>query len=146
MPKFRILTSLCLALLLLLTIYYVSLPVSDGYTDHWMRSDAQMLRADEHGSKVRFITSQSAGQYDVDSATHVGQEYEGVTRHQYLLNSHPQLVEQSDEGEVEASSEKQRMLDMPIHELLDWLKTRQAEGRSKYEELFGQARRRGRRR
>lgn len=146
MPKFRILTSLCLAIVLLLTIYYVSLPRSDGYTDHWMRSDAQMLRADEHGSRVRFITSHSAGQYDVDTATHVGQEYEGVTRSQYILNAHAQNAEQEMDGEENASGEKQRMLDMPIHELLEWLKIRQEEGRLKYEELFGQRRRRGRRR
>lgn len=118
MARFRITTILALSLLALCTIYYFCISSSDpdyGYTDSWVNTDGQMLRADSGGSKVRYISSQSAGQYDVSDESRVNQEYTGSTRTQFELNVL--------EAERDAN-EKASPLQVPVGELMGWLRNR----------------------
>lgn len=85
MAKFRFATVLAILLTTICTIYYLSLDSTstdkdDGYTAAWTRQDGQMLQGDTGGSKVRYIVSHSASQYDVKTNVHEGERYEGKTR------------------------------------------------------------------
>lgn len=119
-------TSITLIVLLLVAVCFVSFQLTSdptgnsGYTEHWMRSEPQMMRADGGGSKVRFIDSPSASQYDVEPEAHIGQIYMGATRKQFdvdlLKTGHPAPEVQQDFGE------RRELLQMPIADLMNWLR------------------------